>query len=228
MFEILYFPLAGVQFWGRCRIAQAAVFIDGRALTRPRPAPGTVLSCITTRLLLPRASPSCEAWHGGACLSPRTPWGTYHQIAESLRSQITSGDLTPGAALSSEAALGQEFGVARSTVRRALAKLEAERLVKALPGTGRVVCTEVERKSTAVDEVPQSQYRRIAAELRERLITGEFSPGDALPSEATLIREYSVSRGTARQALSELEGTGLVVAVPGKGRFVKQAIAAED
>ncbi|MFD6095729.1 GntR family transcriptional regulator [Nocardiopsis flavescens] len=154
-------------------------------------------------------------------MNARTPWGTYHQIAESLRSRITSGDLAPGTAVPSESALGKEFGVARSTVRRALAELETERLIKALPGTGRVVCTDEERNSLPGDEAPQAQYRRIASDLRERITTGELSPGDALPSEAAVVREYDVSRGTARQALSELEGTGLVVAIHGKGRFVK-------
>ncbi|WP_435112099.1 GntR family transcriptional regulator [Nocardiopsis synnemataformans] len=154
-------------------------------------------------------------------MSPRTPWGTYHQIAEALRSRITAGGLAPGDALPSEAALRQEFSVSRTTVRRALAELEAERLIKALPGTGRVVCTPQERGSTGTDDNPPAQYRRIAAELKGRITKGELSPGDALPSEAALVRQYSVSRGTARQALSELEGTGLVVAVHGKGRFVK-------
>lgn len=154
-------------------------------------------------------------------MSARTPWGTYHQIAEALRSRITSGDLTPGDALPSEAALGQEFSVSRTTVRRALAELESERLIKALPGTGRVVCTPRERASAGAEDNPPAQYRRIAADLRERITSGELSPGAALPSEAALVRQYSVSRGTARQALSELEGTGLVVAVHGKGRFVK-------
>lgn len=156
-------------------------------------------------------------------MSPRTPWGTYHQIAEALRSRITAGSFAPGDALPSEAALRQEFSVSRTTVRRALAELEAERLIKALPGTGRVVCTAEERESALADGTPPAQYRRIAAELRERITSGDLAPGDALPSEAALVRQYSVSRGTARQALSELEGTGLVVAVHGKGRFVKGA-----
>ncbi|WP_160051147.1 GntR family transcriptional regulator [Nocardiopsis sp. FR26] len=156
-------------------------------------------------------------------MSPRTPWGTYHQIAESLRARITSGDLAPEDALPSEAALREEFGVSRTTVRRALAELEAERLIKALPGTGRVVCTAEERKSVPAEETPLAQYRRIAADLRELITSGHLAPGDALPSEAALVEQYGVSRGTARQALSELEGTGLVVAVHGKGRFVKRA-----
>lgn len=118
--------------------------------------------------------------------------------------------------------------MARTTVRRALAELESERLIKALPGTGRVVCTVEERESVPGDEPPLSQYRRIAAELRERIASGDLAPGDALPSEAALVRQYDVSRGTARQALSELEGTGLVIAVHGKGRFMKRTVAAAD
>jgi DNA-binding GntR family transcriptional regulator len=153
-------------------------------------------------------------------LSPRTPWGTYQQIADVLRSRIAAGTPAPGEALPSEAALGQEFNVSRTTVRRALAELEAERLIKPLPGTGRVVCTPQERDATEKGGPPPAQYRRIAAALREQITSGELAPGAALPSEAALVRQYGVSRGTARQALSELEGTGLVVAVHGKGRFV--------
>ena len=153
-------------------------------------------------------------------MDSRTPWGTYHQIADALRSRITTGDPAPGQALPSEAALGQEFSVSRTTVRRALAELEAERLIKALPGMGRVVCTPQEREAAVEDGPPPAQYRRIAAALREQITSGKLAPGAALPSEAALVRQYGVSRGTARQALSELEGTGLVVAVHGKGRFV--------
>ncbi|WP_017595787.1 GntR family transcriptional regulator [Nocardiopsis potens] len=155
-------------------------------------------------------------------MSPRTtPWGTYNQIADSLRGRITRGELTPGDAVPSESALGQEFGVARTTVRRALAALEADGLIKALPGTGRVVCSAEEQKATTSEALP-AQYRRIAAELKERITSGDLAPGDALPSEAAIVRKYDVSRGTARQALSELEGTGLIVAVHGKGRFVRE------
>ena len=155
-------------------------------------------------------------------MSPRTtPWGTYNQIADSLRGRITRGELTPGDAVPSESALGQEFGVARTTVRRALAALEADGLIKALPGTGRVVCSVEEQKGATAEALP-AQYRRIAAELKERITSGDLAPGDALPSEAAIVRKYDVSRGTARQALSELEGTGLIVAVHGKGRFVRE------
>ncbi|MGC9666857.1 GntR family transcriptional regulator [Planosporangium sp. 12N6] len=62
----------------------------------------------------------------------------------------------------------------------------------------------------------------MAAELRAMIERGELRPGDAVPSEAALAERYGVARGTARHALVELEGAGLVDAVHGKGRFVKR------
>ncbi|MBB4934607.1 DNA-binding GntR family transcriptional regulator [Lipingzhangella halophila] len=160
-------------------------------------------------------------------MSPRaTPWGTYNQIAETLRQRITSGTLAPGALVPSEAALGEEFGVARSTVRRALAALESDRLIQALPGTGRVVC-DPDEAGAGNSPGHQPQYRRIAAELRDRINRGDLSAGDPLPSESALVHTYGVSRSTARQALSDLEGSGLVVSVHGKGRFVRDEESAE-
>jgi DNA-binding GntR family transcriptional regulator len=66
-------------------------------------------------------------------------------------------------------------------------------------------------------------YRRIAADVQRAIAAGDLAPGDPVPSEATLTREYGVSRGTARQALSVLASLGLVQAVHGKGRFVQEA-----
>ncbi|WP_338065055.1 GntR family transcriptional regulator [Thermobifida fusca] len=43
-----------------------------------------------------------------------------------------------------------------------------------------------------------------------------------MPSEAAIVQQYGVSRGTARQALSDLEGAGLIRSVHGKGRFVQE------
>nr|WP_170141044.1 GntR family transcriptional regulator [Allonocardiopsis opalescens] len=152
-------------------------------------------------------------------MSPRpTAWGAYAQIAEVLRQRIATKELVPGQPFPSESALSAEFSVARNTVRRALAELEAEGLTRTVPGTGRIVR---EPGSTDDAEGAQPQYRRIAAELRARIDSGELAPGDPVPSEATVARNFRVSRGTARQALTDLEGAGLIVAVPGKGRFVR-------
>jgi DNA-binding GntR family transcriptional regulator len=71
-------------------------------------------------------------------------------------------------------------------------------------------------------------YRRIAAELQRAIAAGELAPGDALPSEAALTRQYGVSRGTAQHALSFLVSLGLVCVMHGKGRFVNAARSLKD
>jgi DNA-binding GntR family transcriptional regulator len=147
-------------------------------------------------------------------VSPRdTAWGIYAKIADVLRQRIASGDLKPGSLLPSEAALCEEFAVVRTTVRRALAALNDEGLIETLPGKGRVV---------RGDAPGQYEYRRIAADLRGRIEHGELTAGDALPSEAAIVKEYDVARGTARAALISLENEGLVDSIHGKGRFVRR------
>lgn len=59
-------------------------------------------------------------------------WGEetlYMQLAEILRGQIERGDLAPGQQLPSESALVQQYGLARNTVRQALAVLRSEGLI---------------------------------------------------------------------------------------------------
>ncbi|WP_117209535.1 GntR family transcriptional regulator [Allorhizocola rhizosphaerae] len=149
-------------------------------------------------------------------MSPRaTAWGAYTAIAEALRAKIAGGDWKPGSLLPSESALSAEYGVARNTVRRALDVLAEEGLVEALPGRGRVVADP----GGKADAVPR--YQKIAMDLRRRMESGELRPGDALPSESELSDMYGVARGTARHALAELEGAGLVESVHGKGRYVR-------
>ncbi|WP_342743405.1 GntR family transcriptional regulator [Nonomuraea wenchangensis] len=63
-------------------------------------------------------------------------------------------------------------------------------------------------------------YVQIADRVRERIRSGEFAPGQALPSEAELCREFGVARNTVRRGLAVLEEEGLLVTVPSKGRRV--------
>lgn len=60
----------------------------------------------------------------------------YSQLAGSLRDRITNGDLSAARRLPSEAALSAEFGVSRTTLRRALEMLEKAGVVRATPGLG--------------------------------------------------------------------------------------------
>lgn len=75
--------------------------------------------------------------------------------------------------------------------------------------------------SDAQAEVQQGQSlaSKISAALRHDLVSGVFRPGDRLPSESTLTREYSVSRTVVREAIAILRADGLVEARKGAGVF---------
>jgi GntR family transcriptional regulator len=68
---------------------------------------------------------------------------------------------------------------------------------------------------------PRPSYRQIADRLRERILGGEFAPGDPLPSESELVAEFGVSRPTVRSALSLLKNEGRIHARQGRGVFVR-------
>jgi GntR family transcriptional regulator len=62
--------------------------------------------------------------------------------------------------------------------------------------------------------------RRIADEIRERIMAGDFTGAGRLPSETSLAREYQVSRVTIRTALKSLEAQGLVDIRHGSGTYL--------
>lgn len=64
-------------------------------------------------------------------------------------------------------------------------------------------------------------FRQIADQLREAIDKGRFKEGEKLPSESELVEHFGVSRMTVRNALSVLQGEGLVVSEHGKGVFVR-------
>lgn len=60
----------------------------------------------------------------------------FEQVADQLRELITAGALAPGQRLPTEAALAEQFGVSRATVREALRLLSAHNLVRTQKGVG--------------------------------------------------------------------------------------------
>lgn len=56
------------------------------------------------------------------------------------------------------------------------------------------------------------------AQIREAIVSGRFQPGDRLPTQRSMARQFGVSRVTVRDALRALESTGLVqVRLGGRG-----------
>lgn len=76
--------------------------------------------------------PDAEIDHEG----PVTP---YRQLAAILKARIARGDWADGRAIASETRLVQEYGIARTTVRRALDVLVDEQVVWKVQGRGTFV-----------------------------------------------------------------------------------------
>lgn len=66
------------------------------------------------------------------------------------------------------------------------------------------------------------RYLQIADELREGIFSRRWLPGDQLPSEPQLCREFSVSRGTVVRAIEILLQEGLAHRRQGDGTYVSR------
>ncbi len=61
----------------------------------------------------------------------------------------------------------------------------------------------------------------LAAVLRRAILDGDYQFGDRLPAERDLATHYSLSRGTVREALRQLEEMRLVARRVGSGTYVQ-------
>ncbi len=86
--------------------------------------------------------PDAEIVHTG----PTTP---YVQLMGILRARIARGDWAPGERIATEKDLVQEFGLARTTVRRAIAALVKDGDVYTVPQRGTYVAELPHGKSGA-------------------------------------------------------------------------------
>ena len=61
----------------------------------------------------------------------------------------------------------------------------------------------------------------VRTRIEEAIVQGTFKGGEKL-NEAKLCRALGVSRGSVREALRELEASGVLVSIPYRGTFVKE------
>ena len=65
-------------------------------------------------------------------------------------------------------------------------------------------------------------YEQIYTQVKNCIISGELSPGDALPSIQALAKDLRISVITTTRAYDELERDGFIDRVPGKGCYVAE------
>src|SRR5437660_10962403 len=89
-----------------------------------------------------------------------------------------------------------------------------------LPPTRTAVMTEM-RDAPRKDE-------RVVRALRARIEDGTYRPGDLLPSQHDLVREFGVSRPTVIEALRVLRQEGWIETQAARGSFVRGRVPAVD
>ena len=64
-------------------------------------------------------------------------------------------------------------------------------------------------------------YRRIVADIRDRIARGELRPGDRVPSTRRIVRDWGVAMATATKVIAALRDEGLVDTHAGAGTVVR-------
>src|SRR5450830_193167 len=71
--------------------------------------------------------------------------------------------------------------------------------------------------------VPERSYQRLAEQIADLILQGEFRVGERLPSERSLADRFEISRTSVREAIIALEVQGLVEVRGGSGIYVCDA-----
>lgn len=119
----------------------------------------------------------------------------WRQIAEWLKGQIASGAFTTGSRLPTEGEIAAQFAVNRHTVRRAIAELTAEGLLRADQGRGTFVAakpldypirprTRFSEIVSGQDKTPSGRMIGTGIEQADALIAGELK----IPAGTPLLR----------------------------------------
>lgn len=124
------------------------------------------------------------------------------QVTDILRSDIVSGELSPGTRLV-ELSLCSRFGVSRPVVREALRQLAAEGLVESVPNQGTVV-TELTYED--------------ARDLYEVRVSLEGLAGELFAQRASY-DDRAALRAAYREIAASFDGGGLVEQLAGKDAF---------
>ena len=72
-----------------------------------------------------------------------------------------------------------------------------------------------------ITEPGLSKHERIRQTLAEAIASGQYEPGQRLPSESQLVKTFNASRPTVSRALRELQLSGIIERRAGSGSYVR-------
>ena len=65
-------------------------------------------------------------------------------------------------------------------------------------------------------------YDQIYSQIKDAILSGQVTEGEALPSIRSLAKDLRISVITTKRAYDELESEGFIYTLPGKGCFVAE------
>ncbi|HUP05097.1 MAG TPA: GntR family transcriptional regulator [Bryobacteraceae bacterium] len=71
------------------------------------------------------------------------------------------------------------------------------------------------------DDVKSPKYKKIYRSIKDAIGSGEYKPGQRLPSESELVGAFGASRITVNRALRELQLAGIIDRRAGSGSYVR-------
>lgn len=128
----------------------------------------------------------------------------FERIAGELRTQIRTGELTPGAKLSAETKLAEEHATSVPTVRQALALLQSEGMIEKEHGRGNFV-RRPRRMVTRSNDRHQWEKDRVKADLDERSSAGSTEHDTGLDVD-TLVFSAKYTRVRANAEVADALG----------------------
>ncbi len=120
------------------------------------------------------------------------PPGLAHQVCLALRERIVSGFFKPGAKLPTELKLAQSYGVSRSVIREAVARLKSEGLVESRQGSGMFAKPQARLRPLRLEAAPDTSLQAVlqVIELR-RSVEAEAAAIAAERASATEIKRIA-------------------------------------
>lgn len=123
----------------------------------------------------------------------------WRQIATVLRDEIAGGIHLPGSRLPTEAELARRFGVNRHTLRRAVAALAEEGVLRVEQGRG----TFVQPHLLDYEIGPRTRFSEIVAR-HDRAPAGQLLAAEEVPADAHVAAQLRVPAGTPCLRLESL------------------------
>jgi len=154
-------------------------------------------------------------------------------VVEQLARQIESGAAMPGSRLPAENELCRQFGVSRTVIREAVARLKADQLVETRPGLGLFVARRPPGQGVLKLRAPEGSAIERARELLEfragleteavRLAALRRSDADIVELRAALARIDTVERAGGNGGAEDLE-LHMAIARASKNGYIVQVL----